>query len=215
MGTTKLDLMNGALGELGHRRLADTGEPVEAARELHAAYPKVTAECIALGSWNFAMETIKAEADTGVTPEFGYTKVFAKPSDWVRTEGVSLDEHFSMPLLHYYDDVNYWSADTSPIYIRYVSNDSGIGMELERWPAAFTRFVELELAARVCMRITQNAGLKAEIEKARDTARKLAKNQDAMNEAQPKFAPPGPWTMARNGRTGGRRDRGSRGSLIG
>jgi hypothetical protein len=211
---TKLGLFNAALNEIGERPLADTGEAIEPGRVLNANYARVVADCLSMGSWNFAMETIKAEADTGVTPEFGFTEVFAKPSDWVRTIGVSQDEHLTLPLLHYYDDANFWSADVSPIYIRYVSDDTGLGLELTRWPAAFTRYVELELAHRCVPRINQSASLKEQLGKDRDKARKVALNQDAMNESQPKFAPPGSWTSARGGRIG-RGDRGSRGNLTG
>jgi hypothetical protein len=211
--TTKLAVFNGSLVEIGHRRLSDTGEAVEAGRELVAAYDQVVAECLAAGSWNFAMETIKAVSDTGVTPEFGYPEVFAKPSDWVRTHGVSADENFAFPLLHYYDDSNFWSADSSPIYIRYVSNDTGLGLDLTRWTANFTRFVQLELASRVCLKLTSSESMLERVEKRRDKARKTAKNHDSMNEPNPKFPPPSSWTTARGG--GGSRDRGSRGSLTG
>lgn len=210
---TKAAVFNASLMELGHRSLSDTGEAVEAGRVLVSAWDRVVNDCIAAGSWNFAMETIKAAADTGVTPEFGYTEVFAKPSDWVRTIGVSLDENFASPLLQYYDDATFWSADTTPIYIRYVSNDTGLGFELTRWPAAFTRFVELELASRTAPRLTQSESLRERIDNDRDKARKRALNIDAMNEPNPKFAPPGNWSMARGGRGGN--DRGNRGSLTG
>ena len=210
----KIGLFNAALVELGHGRLNDTGEAVTAGRELNAIYSRVLADCVAAGSWNFAMETIKADADTGVTPNFGFTEVFAKPTDWVRTISVSSDPYLNYPLLQYYDDANFWSADVTPIYIRYVSNDTGLGLDLTRWPAGFTRFVELELAARVCKKLTQSDSLKKEIETARDKARRRALNVDAMNEPQPKFAPPGSWTSARGGNTG-RGDRGNRGSLTG
>lgn len=214
MGATKIGLFNRALLALGHNQLSDTGETVESGRALNAVYNQVVQECLSAGSWNFAMETIKAVADTGVTPAFGYTEVFAKPSDWVRTIGVSQDENFCTPLLQYYDDASFWSADSSPIYVRYVSNDTGLGYELTRWPAMFIRFVELELAARVAMKLTANAAFEEAIEKKRDMARRRALNQDAMNEVQPKFAPAGSWTTARGGRAG-RGDRGSRNSLTG
>lgn len=213
--TTKLAVWNGALVALGSERLSDTGDPVKAGFELTAAWDQVRAECVAAGSWNFAMETVKIDADTGVTPGFGYTEVFAKPSDWVRTNAVSLDERFSVPLLQYYDDDNFWSADSTPIYVRYVSNDTGLGYDLNRWPANFVRFVELELAARVGMALTQNAALVEKIEERRDKARKRALNVDAMDGPQPVFPPPGSWTSARWGWSGGGRDRGSRGSLTG
>lgn len=199
---------------LGIRSLTDTGEAIEPGRVITETYSRVVNECLSAGSWNFAMETIKATADTGVTPAFGFTEVFAKPSDWVRTIGVSLDEYFSLPSMQYYDDANFWSADSSPIYVRYVSNDTGLGLELSRWPATFTRFAELELAARTALRLTQNASLAEKIENDRDKARKRALNHDAMNQAQPVFPPSGSWTVARGG-TLGRGDRGNRGSLTG
>jgi hypothetical protein len=213
MTTTKLGLFNGALLELGHRRLSDTGEGVEAGRELVAVYDRVVADCLAEGSWNFAMETIEAAADTGITPEFGYPKVFAKPPDWVRTIGISEDENLTLPLLHYYDDATFWSADSTPLYIRYVSNDTGLGRELTRWPATFTRYVELELAQRVSRKLTQSEALREEIKTDRDKAKRNALNKDALNEPQPKFAPTGSWNASRGG--GGGRDRGSRGRLTG
>lgn len=211
---SKIGLFDGALMALGQERLVDTGENVKAGRELNAVYSRVVTECLSAGSWNFAMETIEATADTGVAPDFGYTEVFAKPSDWVRTIAVSGDENFAYPLLEYYDDANFWSAPLSPIYVRYVSNDTGLGFALTRWSPKFTRFVELEMADRVCMALTQNNALREEVAKLRDKARKEALNQDAMNEVNPKFPPPGSWTQARGGRSSGR-DRGSRGSLIG
>lgn len=213
--TDKRTLWNFALQELGAERLSDTGDPVKAARELTAVHDQVVAECIAAGSWNFAMETVKIDADTGVTPTFGFTEVFAKPSDWVRTIGVSLDEYFAYPLTQYYDDDTFWSADSTPIYVRYVSNDTGLGLDLSRWPAQFTRFVALELADRVCMALTQNANLKEQVGERREKARKRALNTDGMNSAQPVFPPPGSWTVARWGAGAGRRDRGSRGNLTG
>jgi hypothetical protein len=211
---TKLQTFNAALREFGDRRLSDTGETGEAGRNLVDVYDNVVAECLEAASWNFATETIKASADTGVSPSFGYTEVFAKPTDWVMTTAISEDENFVQPLLYYYDDVNYWSANTSPIYIRYVSNDTGMGLELTRWPQRFTRYVELALASRVCYRLGGSKSDKERIDKDLKDAKRSAQSFDAMNEPQPKFAPAGSWTIARGGRHG-RSDRGSRSNLTG
>lgn len=213
MATTKQELYSGALLELGARK-ALTTENVEARRALDEVYDRVVEECLEAGSWNFAMETIKAVSDTGVTPEFGFSEVFAKPTDWVRTHGISQDEYLAYPLLQYYDDSNFWSADSSPIYVRYVSSDTGLGLDLNRWPRSFSRYVELELASRVCMRLTGDKGLKDSIDILRDKAKTKALNKDAMDEPNPKFKPSGSWTRSRSGRTSND-DRGNRGSLIG
>jgi hypothetical protein len=207
---TKLATFNNALTELGHTSLEDTGEGVEAGRLLNQVWERVVNDCLSVGSWNFAMETIQADADTGIVPEFGYTEVFLKPEDWVRTIGVSDDEDFTTPLLDYYDDMTFWSAPMTPIYIRYVSNDTGMGFELTRWPAAFTRYAELELALRVCPKIAKSEWDR--VVEMRDKAKRTALNQDAMNEPQPKYPPAGNWTTARGG---GSRERGRRGSLTG
>lgn len=213
MAATQLGIYNGALLALGERRLSSVAEDTEARRELDGAYADVLAECLAAGGWNFAMETVQVDADTGVTPSFGFRNVFAKPSDWVRTHALSDDEYFGAPLTQYYDDVNFWSSDANPIYVRYVSNDTGLGLEMTRWPRMFTRFVELELAVRVCERLTQNTSLRERLEKDRDKARRTALNHDTMNEAQPKFMPSGSFTRSRWGAVGG--DRGNRNRLIG
>ena len=221
MGTTKLALWNLALVELGVERLADTGSPSSGpngkpARELTALHSQVVNECIAAGSWNFAMEDTSITGDTGlITGRVGPRYGFTKPTDWVRTVAVSLDEFFSAPLTQYYDDADIWKADSTPLYVRYVSNDTGLGFELARWPAQFTRFVALELADRLSVALTQNDAVRERIGKRRDEARKRALNTDAMNQAQPIFPPAGSWTVARWGSRGNGRDRGSRGSLTG
>ena len=210
----RLEIYNGALLEFGNRRLASLKEKGEARRVLDNRYSDVVADCLAAASWNFATETIRADADTGVTPEFGYAEVFSKPTDWVNTVAVSEDENFVYPLIYYVDDVSWWSANTSPIYVRYVSDDTGMGLELTRWTDRFRRYVELELASRICLRLNGSPSDKERIDKARDKAKRTASSSDAMNEPQPKFFPASSWTVARGGRTS-HGDRGSRSNLTG
>lgn len=213
---TKIAVFNAALSELGDYSLSDTGEPVPAGRVLVARWDRTVADCLSEASWNFAMEDAEITGDTGlITDRVGPRYGFSKPSDWVRTVAVSQDEFFSFPHLSYLDDGAIWKADSTPLFVRFVSNDTGLGLYLPRWTAAFTRYVELELAVRACMKLTQDKSLKKLLQEDRDTARKVAKNQDAMNEAQPKFPPASSWTRARYGMSGGNRDRGNTGSLTG
>jgi hypothetical protein len=213
MAATKLGVFNAALDELGDHAIADTGEGVERARVLNRRWDRAVEDCMNEASWNFLTESARIYADTGFTAEFGYAKKFDKPADWVRTLGVSEDEHFSFPHLAYEDKSGHWRAENEPIYVCYVSSDTGLA-QLSNWPSAFTRYVEVELAARAAIKLAQGEGQKERIEKDRDAAKKKAKNIDAMDEVQPKFPPPSNWTLARAGRSGGR-ERGRRGSLIG
>ena len=215
MAVTKLKLFNAALNAMGERPLADTGENIKSGRILVQNYDDVVADCIAAGNWNYAKETVQLDADTGVEPSFGYTEVFAKPSDWVRTMQISADEFFNLPLLEYYDDANFFSANCTPIYLRYVSDDTGLGLELNLWPDKFRRYVELELSARTVKRITGSDSTKDEVVAERDKAKLDALNTAAMNRPQPRFPPSGSWTRSRDGGRGVGRERGVRNKLIG
>ncbi len=211
---TKLGLFNASLLEFGDRKLDDTGEEVEASRIIVSVYDNVVQECLEAASWNFAMEDVSITGDTGlITARVGYRYGFTKPSGWLHTVAVSLDEYFTIPLNQYFDDNEIWKADSTPVYFRYVGSDTGLGGDLPSWPQRFTRYVELELASRIVKRLGGSTSDKEAIDKDRDKARKSAKNQDAMNEPQPKYSPPGSWTLSRAGRTG--RDRGNRNSLTG
>lgn len=210
---TQLGLYNAALLEIGDRGLVSLTEDVEARRVLDLCYADTVAGCLEAGGWNFATRTIRADADPAVTPAFGFSHVFAKPDDWIRTSALSLDETFAVPLTRYLDDVDYWSADATPIYVRYVSDDPSWGLDLTLWPRSFARYVELELAWRICERLTQNASKRELIGRGRDQAKRSALNKDALNEAQPKFPPTSSWTAARVGVSS--RERGNRSSLVG
>ena len=213
MAAQKLAIFNAVLAEIGDKSISDTGENQERARVLNRMWDRVREDCLNEASWNFLMQDSRLYADTGFGADFGFAKRFTKPTDWVRTIKMSEDEYFSLPHLYYDDNGDHWRAENEPIYVRYVSGDTGL-TQLSRWPSAFTRYVELELAARAAIRITQGDGQKERIEKDRNAARLKAKNLDALDEATPKFPPPSGWTTARQGRFSGR-ERGVRGRLIG
>lgn len=209
---TQLAIYNGALVELGEGTLTSTTEDNVARYKLDVVYSDVVTECLEAGPWNFAMRTVKLDADTSITPNFGYTEVFAKPTDWLRTHGISENPDIQPPLLQYYDDVDYFSANVTPIYLRYVSNSASWGLDLTLWPRSFTRYVEVALADRACMQITQSDTRKDKLERyTLPRAKRNALNKDAMNEAT-KFLPAGTWNSSRGGSGG---DRGNRNSLIG
>ncbi len=199
MGTTRLQLYNGALRELGETRLASLTENREPRRALDDFYDQAVNYCLEAGQWNFALRSVEFTANEDIEAEFGYTYTFDKPSDWIRTAALTSDEHGRLTLLQYQDESQYWFADINPIYVRYVSNDESFGLDLGAWPSRFTRFVELYLAYLACERLTQNATKRRELAADLKAAKKEALNSDAMNDAGPRFSPPGRVVRSRMG----------------
>jgi hypothetical protein len=208
-------LYNSALVELGEEILASLLEDRKARYVLDSIYAQVKAECLAVGSWNFAVRDVRLTADAAVTEHYGFSETFAKPTDWVRTVSVSEDENYQQPLLRYKDEVNYLAADTSPIYLLYVSNDIDFGENLAAWPQAYARYVVTQLAERSCMSITQNEQRHDKLERfTLIKAKRTALNQDIIAEPT-KFFPENSWNASRHSGTGGRGDRGKLNRLIG
>ena len=198
---TKLAVFNGALRLLKERKL-DTVTDVEFKRyELDEEYDAAIAYMLEMGLWNFAMRTVAIDEDVSVDPAFGYNYAFEKPSDWVRTSIVSPNPRLfpRMGANEYIDETGYWSANTTPIYVSYVSNGASYGLNLSAWPATFTRAVEFELAYRVAPTLTSMTDKDSErLELRKHRALKNAQSKDALNQA-PTERQPGRLVMARRG----------------
>lgn len=196
MGTTQLKLYNGALKILGETKLSSTSEAREPRYALDDVYDDALAYCLADGQWNHTVN--QAQISSTSTPTFGFSYGIAKPSDFVRLLIIASDENFCSPLVDVNERLTLWETNTSPVYVRYVSNSVSIGMDLTKWHPHFTRYVEYELAERICMQVTQSAEKFKEIAGAlKPKARKAALNFDAMNDPAPKRKPVGSFVRSR------------------
>jgi hypothetical protein len=199
--TTQLFIYNEALGHLGERALSSLAEPREPRRVLDSYWPSVVAYCLAQGLWKFAKRTAQIDNDPAANPQFGFNFRFIIPDDWVRTILVSTSPNMDPPLLQYSDEAGYLYANMTPVYVSYVSNDPSYGMNIGAWPEHFVDYVALRIARQACIRITNDKGLKAAIQKDEDRARRVAKAEQAMDE--PPGLPPVPfWARARRGAFG-------------
>lgn len=189
--TDQLSLYNGALVKLGQPRLASLTDESTARRALDFAYAKTVKACLEAGLWNFAMRFASATESPSVDTTLGYRYVFDKPNDWLRTAAITVDAHGKVPLLEYDDRTDYWLADISTIYVRYVSNDEDYGLDLGRWPESFVIYVETALAVATCEELTRSTSKLEKLEKDADKAWKKASNRDVMNEPVTKFPPVG------------------------
>lgn len=211
--TTRLDLYNMALLEIGERELASLTEDREPRRVLDQVWNTGFVDYVLKnGQWKFAKRTIEMANEPSITPGFGYSKAYTRPSDLVRITGITSDEYGQNPLTAYAAEGAYFFADVEPFYLSYVSNNASYGGDLSRWPSDFTLYAHTYLAMRVCKRLTQD---KSEFDRLVDLGKKRlseAKSADAM-EGPTIFPPAGSFVRARQGSARG--DRGSRSSLIG
>jgi len=211
--TTKLQLFNGALRELGERPLASLTEAREPRRALDAVYDAALLQCLQKAQWKFAVRTVELTPETDIEPAYGYQNAYARPTDWTRTTKICQDPYQKVPLLEYHLEAAYLYAECDPIYWSYVSNDAGYGLNLADYPANYTLFVETWLATLIVSRITDDENKEIKLHKLMKRRLTEASSVDAM-EAPTEFPPMGSWVRSRLG-TGTYRDRGSRTRLLG
>lgn len=213
MATTRLKIYNGALRLLGERAIANLTENREPRRLLDEVWNDEGIEhCLEEAQWHFAMRGVQLDFDPAVDTEFGYSKAFSKPDDWVITSAMCVDEHFQVPLTLYTDESGYWFSDETILYVKYVSKDAAYGKNLAIWPRSFTEFVEAHFAYKISHKIG-GEDLYKKILALRDEMLTRAKNRAAM--ALPtQFPAQGSWNRSRH-RYSGNRDSGSRNNLIG
>jgi hypothetical protein len=193
---SKLEIYNRALYHLGERRLASLTESREPRRALDDHWSSGVGYCLESAMWNFAIRAMEVNSSASVAPDFGYTFAFQKPDDWVRTASLSDNERFDPPLTDYRDEVGFWWADSDPLYVTFVSNDTGYGFDLGNWSESFSEFVATRLAVLICERITGGEAKLDKLERKEIKAKRTAVSRDAMNEAS-KFAPIGTWVTSR------------------
>lgn len=197
MTTSRLTLYNNALLMAGERPLASLTENREPRRLLDQVWDTGgVRKCLEQGQWKFAMRTIQIDYDPSVTPGFGYSRAFTKPTDWVLTSSVCLDEYFRTPLLDYFDEAGYWYAEQDTIYVRYVSDDDQYGLNLGRWPGSFEDFVAAFFSERVVYKLSTSDDALTKATKRLERLKKLALNKDAMADPT-KMLPAGRWVRSR------------------
>ena len=220
MGTTRLQVYNGALILCGQRPIATLDVNEEGRRLLDAAWNDNAAlHCLEEGQWIFAMRGSQFQYDSAIEPTWGYRRGVGKPTDWVNTSAVCSDEYFEVPLTAYSDEGGIWYSDLDILYVKYVSSDGAYGMAMGRWPASFVEYVKAYLASKIIYNVSASPQRREELMQPNTgilaQARLTALNRDAM--AKPtQFPARGTWTRSRHGRnTMDWQDGGNRNRLIG
>lgn len=222
MAITRLQLYNNALLLCGERFLASLSEDREPQRLLDQVYNSNGIDYVLeRGQWWFAMRSVQIDYDASQDPSFGYQYAFSMPTDWIRTSAVCQDEYFRVPLICQAAEPDYWYADITPIYVKYVSNDADWGADLSRWPATFANYAAAYFASQIIGKLggDKSEQIKALLGPKGILERTLHEAKNSAASTQPtQVLAQGRWTKARQGNKYGRGpfgDGGTTGSLLG
>lgn len=201
MTIDKLGLYNGALRLCEERKLASLAENREPRRLLDDVWTEdPVRNWLEAGQWTWATRTYRLDYDPDVEPLFGYTRAFAKPDDFVRTTAISGNEFFNPPLTQFRDEMGYWFAEIDILYVGVVSDDISAGRDYSKWPAAFVRFAQADMAVEINPRLTGSRVATGDLIQIRK--KRLAEAQGLDGSGRPTmFMAPGSWTQSRGGRS--------------
>jgi len=202
MGTTKLEIYQRAILHNRMTPVTTLLEDNEARRLCDVHYAPTLQHMLESGFWRHAIRTVEITQNTSVTPAFGYEYAHDEPSDFVRRYVVSASDTLEPPLDYltsnnpYLMEGGYIWANVSPIYLRYVSNDSNYGLDLTKWPEVLTEAASLELAYRICPKLTGSAELQKELDERRVAALGKANQLESLQQPT-QTARPGRWVSSR------------------
>ena len=195
-GATQLSIYNKALRHLEERKLASINENREPLRYLNDEWADAVEYCLYDGYWNFAVRLISSQAEKNISPNFGYAYCFKKPSDFVRLFQMSDNENFDPLLRNFTDQAGYWYTDITPVFVKYVSNDSQYGMNMSAWTPGFIEYLAAYLARLCAPRLKQSQDKIEGLDKVLKRARANAMSIDAM-DLPPGKPPYGTWVTSR------------------
>ena len=195
----KLKIYNEAAALLKETRFAALTDDRELRYRFDDAWdaqPGVIDRALEKGQWHFAERPIELTYDPDVTPAFGYTYAFEKPSDLVRLTAFCSDE-FHQHEAQFREAGAHWLCNLDTVYIVYVSNDGSFGKDPTQWPASFAEVVEATLALKGAP-TTASEEIIGRVTAQLHRALADAVSRNAM--ASPtKFSPPGSWARSRGG----------------
>lgn len=198
----KLAIYKQALVHLEKETITSLTQNAEARYQFDNAWDFVVSEAFSEGDWNAFKKTVALSENGSATKALGYSYVFNYPADYERTIAVSNIPDFRQEFYEYVDQDGYLHANTTPVYLRYISNSKMTvvtpASDEFQWPTMFSRYVAVKLAYETCGKLTGSATLKEALEKRKDKALRQAKSVDARNEPNKRVGP-GSWLRARHG----------------
>lgn len=156
----KLDIYREALRHIGAERLVSLTEVRPERVLLDDVWSSAARHVLSEGLWNFATRTAALDYDEDSAVYIGFNYCFTKPTDLVRTAGVSQDGQFNDGFETWKDEGNFIYANITSLYLEYISDDPAYGMNLGLWTEQFTRAVAAYLAFQIAQPVTTSDTLR-------------------------------------------------------
>lgn len=188
MGTTKLQLYKRAIIHCKQTPISALTDNVESRRRCDDHYDDVLAWMMEQAFWRIGMRTVEITQNVGVSPAFAYEYAHDLPTDFVKKHTISASEFLDPPLdgqngpNQYLMEGGYIWANTTPIYMRYMSNDSSYGLDLTRWTEGMAEAASTQLGARIAPVLAGSDELADELDKRSRMLASKAATFDAMQQ---------------------------------
>lgn len=193
---SKLQIVNRALGEFGHARMASLEESSPAARLVAAVYEDVLEEVLELVAWPFANKdsgalALVGEVDAdGIQPVQGWDYLYAIPNGCVKVRSVFPDggafvsdqektthQNFE-EVTHPTSGATVIATDVEDAYSKFTARVT----DTARYTPAFRKLLISALANAMCLTITQKQDLadrmEARYERAKSEAARISKGRE-------------------------------------
>lgn len=150
---SRIGVMNGALRWVGTKRIVTEDDAFEEARQLKACFDDASDSVLRLHHWNFA-HTLASIAADATAPAFDYDSAYILPADFIRMVMVH-DLDPTMWRMGRHDNKRaILAATTGALNITYISR-----ADISTWDSLAVDLLEIELAIRLCERITDKGSL--------------------------------------------------------
>lgn len=158
---TPTEICNIALGKLGADRISGFENPKTDNEQLcNLFYPTVLHMMLEQRNWTFLVKRVVLSTPEVSTPAWGYGKSFLVPSDFYRVIEVrrNTSDGASTGFKWQLEDSRI-VCDVETVYVRYLSSD----IPSNQYSGMFVLALATQLAAQMCMQITENRGLRIDL----------------------------------------------------
>jgi hypothetical protein len=187
--TTSVSICSNALLELGVSGIADFGEGNDRARVCGALYPNLRNEVLRSHTWKSAVSRVQLSPMTDA-PDYGFTKRYLLPSDWVRTMKVGGEGDWAVD---FRQEGRYLLSNATPLFLRYVRRNENEG----EWDDLLVSIMQMRVKWAICYAITKSTSLRDTLRQEYQQALMIAKSIDSMGAPTDQVAEQSPLIDAR------------------